>query len=206
MQMLRTVRRSPREVAEVLSALRRSKRLYLRLRALKPETLPGLERAARFIYLNRYCFNGLYRTNLAGRFNVPYGAEATGSLPSEIQLQRCARLLRRATLINGDFEQVLLMAEPQDFVYMDPPYARSSIRTFTEYDARAFSTADLTRLRHWMVRLDSHGVRFVVSYAEGSEADLLRKNFQFRSVEVRRNIAGFTHQRKRLNEILIWNF
>lgn len=203
---LRTVRRCPREVARKLSPLRRSKRLYLRLRALDPSTLSSAERAARFIYLNRYCFNGLYRTNLAGKFNVPFGAQATGSLPTEAQLSICARLLRRSVLVNGDFEQVLSMTVREDFVYMDPPYAQAGTRTFTEYDARAFSTKDLDRVRSWMIRLNEQGTRFVVSYAEGSEAEVLRRGFRFRSVEVRRNIAGFSNRRKRLNEVLIWNF
>jgi len=205
MATYRAVRRSPDDVALELKGLRRSKREYLRMRSLRPSHLTPPERAARFIYLNRFCFNGLYRTNRKGEFNVPYGASGTGRLPDAETLRACSRALRRVTLLTGDFEAALRHAHPGDFVYMDPPYAVNTRRIFNEYDRASFSSEDVVRVRRCMERLKRKGVSFVVSYAESPEADMLRKGFNFETVRVRRNIAGFTSERKYSKEILIWN-
>lgn len=110
-------------VIKRLSNMRPNRRTYIRLRSFAPDDLGRAARAARFIYLNRYCFNGLYRTNQRGQFNVPYGGEKSGRLPSAEVLRQCSRRLKTARLIAGDFEQVLRLAVKGDFVYMDPPYA-----------------------------------------------------------------------------------
>lgn len=107
-ELIRTYRQIQADYPSVvrrLVPLRRSRKLYLSWRALEPENLASDKRAARFIYLNRYCFNGLYRTNLAGRFNVPFGAENTGSLPSPEALAACSQQLKNARLIAGDFSK-----------------------------------------------------------------------------------------------------
>ena len=83
------------DVAAGLSGLSPSKSKYYKLRQLDPANLSPAARAARFIYLNRFCFNGLYRTNLRGEFNVPYGAEKSGSLPSWELLTECSRRLKK---------------------------------------------------------------------------------------------------------------
>jgi DNA adenine methylase len=175
------------------------------MRSLRPSALTQPERAARFIYLNRFCFNGLYRTNQQGEFNVPYGASKTGKLPSFATLSAYSQTLRRVTLLAGDFEVALRHARRGDFVYMDPPYAVNTRRVFNEYDSSGFSSKDVKRVRRVMERLARKGVSFVVSYADSPEAAMLRQGFAFKCVSVRRNIAGFTSQRKYSREILIWN-
>lgn len=107
---------------------------YLKIRQVDPESLDPALRAARFIYLNRFCFNGLYRTNRAGTFNVPYGGEKSGSLPTIDMLTKCSALLRNADLIAGDYETTLNQCGRGDFIYMDPPYRVDARRTFNEYD------------------------------------------------------------------------
>lgn len=204
-KVYRAVRRSPEAVGSLLHDLRRSKREYLRLRSLRPGCMTSSERAARFIYLNRFCFNGLYRTNRKGEFNVPYGASGTGRLPDTDMLRACSRALRRTTLIAADFEEVLRQVRRGDFVYMDPPYAVNSRRVFNEYHHRSFSFEDVSRIRRVMERLDRKKVSFLVSYAESAEGKMLSKGFAFEMVTVRRNIAGFTNDRKYSREILIWN-
>jgi DNA adenine methylase len=201
----RAVRKTPQEVSAELKGRRRSKREFLRMRSVDPRTLRPAARAARFIYLNRFCFNGLYRTNQRGVFNVPFGASHTGRLPSPDALLACSRALRRVKLITGDFEKVVRQAKPGDFVYMDPPYAVDTRRVFNEYHRKSFSSTDVNRVRRAMDRLNRRGVRFVVSYADSPEADVLRQGFASTVVSVRRNIAGFTSRRKKSNEVLIWN-
>jgi DNA adenine methylase len=196
-------------IAAVLKELKKlprwNKDEYIRLRSLDPTMLSPDVRAARFIYLNRFCFNGIYRTNLKGQFNVPYSGDRCGDVPQDEVFENCAKRLRRARFINKDFEHVLKHAEKGDLVYMDPPYAVRARRMFREYDPSTFTPEDITRLRGWMEKLNAAGINFVVSYAESDEADILKKNFSYETVAVRRNIAGFAAHRAMTNELLISN-
>jgi DNA adenine methylase len=178
---------------------------YKRLRGIDISTMTPSARAARFIYLNRYCFNGIYRTNLLGQFNVPYSGVRCGNLPADGAFEKCARRLRVARLVNGDFEKVLKHAKRGDLVYMDPPFAVRARRVFREYDPKTFTSEDISRLRGWMERLDAAKINFVVSYAESDEADVLKKNFSHETVAVHRHIAGFASHRAMTNELLISN-
>ncbi len=186
-----------------LAKLEKGRENYLRLRNLDARELSQSQKAARFIYLNRFCFNGLYRTNQKGLFNVPYGGERSGELPSESVLRACSRMLKNAVLVGGGFEKTLAKVEPGDFVYLDPPFSVEAKRVFKEYNAAAFGDEDLVRLRRWLEKLANDNIQFLVSYAESDEADFLRKGFHSRVISVRRNIAGFTASRLRSNEILI---
>jgi DNA adenine methylase len=205
MATYQTVKTRPRSVALALHALRRGPEEYYRLRGMDPSTLTPVVRAARFIFLNRFCFNGLYRTNRRGQFNVPYGSTGTSEVPDEARLREVSKGLRHARLVAGDFSQALEMCRPGDFVYMDPPFAVARRRVFSEYDASEFGSDDIVRLRQWMLRLASHGIAFVVSYAESEEADFLGRGFRTRPVTVRRNIAGFATSRCLSREYLILN-
>jgi DNA adenine methylase len=201
----RTVKSRPHDVVVALQSLARGPEQYYRLRAMDATGTAASVRAARFIYLNRFCFNGLYRTNKRGQFNVPYGGSGTGQLPNEARLAEVSQALASASLVSGDFSKVLGMCRPGDFVYMDPPFRVAKDRVFNEYDASAFGSDDIVRLREWMLRLESAAVRFVVSYAACEEADYLRHGFWTRVVNVRRNIAGFTGARALSREVLISN-
>jgi DNA adenine methylase len=196
-------------ISAVLDELKKlkpeSKREYKRLRSVDITTLTSPARAARFIYLNRYCFNGIYRTNLHGQFNVPYSGDRCGNVPKDEAFRKCSSRLRYARFVNGDFENVLKQATAGDLVYIDPPYAVRARRIFREYDPSTFTYKDIGRLRKWMEVLDSSKVDFVVSYAESDEADLLRKGFAHKVVSVRRHIAGFAAHRALSNEVLITN-
>ena len=182
-----------------------NKREYYRLRSLDPRTLGPEERAARFIYLNRFCFNGIYRTNLRGDFNVPYSGDGCGAIPPDEVFTKCSRSLRSVKFVKGDFEKVLAQARPGDLVYMDPPYAVSARRVFREYDPSTFTLTDLVRLRSWMEKFDKDGIEFVVSYADCAESKILKRGFTWTRLSVRRNIAGFAAHRKLSNEVLISN-
>jgi len=196
-------------IAAVLKELKRlspaDKEEYRRLRAIDISALAPPARAARFIYLNRFCFNGIYRTNLLGQFNVPYSGDRCGNLPKDEVLRKCSRRLRRARFMNGDFEKVLKHAMRGDLVYMDPPFAVRARRVFREYDPSTFTPEDIVRLRSWMERLDAARINFVVSYAESDEGDVLCKGFSCETVSVRRHIAGFAAHRAMTNELLISN-
>ncbi|HTR25013.1 MAG TPA: Dam family site-specific DNA-(adenine-N6)-methyltransferase [Terriglobales bacterium] len=199
----RTVRNDADGVYRVLSTFRNSVPQYKRIRSLSPSDLSLVEQAARFIYLNRFCFNGLYRTNLNGEFNVPYGGGKSGNLPSLEHLRSCAQVLKRARLVGGSFEKTLRLVRTGDFVYMDPPFSVAARRVFKEYNAAVFTDEDVRTLRLWMEKLASAGISFLVSYAESDEAEYLARNFCRMPVSVKRHIAGGFSKRVRCDEILI---
>jgi DNA adenine methylase len=197
--------RLPAVLAELQKLRPADKNEYLRLRSADLATLTRPAQAARFIYLNRFCFNGIYRTNLRGQFNVPFSGVQCGSIPKDDLLRKCRSQLRTARFVNADFESVLKEAKKGDLVYMDPPFAVQARRVFREYDPSTFTLRDIGRLRGWMARLNGARINFVVSYAESDEADLLRKGFAYQTVSVRRNIAGFAGHRVQTHEVLISN-
>jgi DNA adenine methylase len=161
--------------------------------------------AARFIYLNRFCFNGLYRTNAAGDFNVPFAPSGTGKLPSLSHLQGCAEVLKRTQLRCGDFVGTMELVQEGDFVYLDPPYAVSTRRVFREYSRAAFAQPDLVRLCRHLRRIDSMGARFLVSYADCTEARVAFRRWHIKRVRTRRNIAGFAIHRRFAFELIVTN-
>lgn len=199
----RAVRDSWRKVQKELKKLPVSSDAYYNLRGMNIEGTDAAFRAARFIYLNRNCFNGLYRTNKNGEFNVPFGG--AGVLPDAMVFREVSRRLKRVKLIYGDFEKTISQAQPGDFVYMDPPYSVENKRVFIDYDPAKFSLDDIHRLRKCMEVLDKKGIKFLVSYLDSPEANFLKKGFTSKKIEVRRSIAGFATSRKKASEIMITN-
>ena len=200
-----TVRDHSSDVAAELAQIAFNKDTYYGLRQMRPETMPATAAAARFIYLNRFCFNGLYRTNAAGDFNVPFAPRGSGRLPLLSHLVGCAELLSRAKLHCGDFEETLELVQAGDFVYLDPPFAVSKRRVFREYSPTSFAQHDLIRLCRHLHRIDSIGARFLVSYADCAEARDAFRRWHFRRVRTRRNIAGFAVHRRFAFELIVTN-
>lgn len=193
------------EVARELGNFKRGKRRYYQLRKLDTKTLTPAQRAARFIYLNRFCFNGLYRTNTKGLFNVPYGGDRAGKIPSNDVLASCAKALKKVRLVSGDFAKTVEHVKPGDFVYMDPPFHVEDRRVFKEYNGSLFLKSDLARLKECMDRLDKKKIDFVVSYAKCKEAEILKKGYTAKTVIVKRSIAGFAEKRRNSKELIITN-
>jgi DNA adenine methylase len=113
--------------------------------------------------------------------------------------------LKRANLVNGDFEKVLGLAQRGDFVFLDPPYVVSSRRIFAEYGSQTFSHNDLGRLKTALARLDKKGVTFMITYADSPEARKLLVEWRPRRIRARRNIAGFVGSRRFSYELLATN-
>lgn len=202
----RLVRERPAQLARRLKRLPLGEEAYYRIRATNPRNLKPLNRAARFLYLNRFCFNGLYRTNSKGEFNVPYGGRKTGSLPGEDELAQCASLLENAVLHTGDFQHIVEEeVQDGDFVYLDPPYSISGTRVFREYGPSAFGPDDLDRLLQTLSCIDRAHGRFVLSYARSKDIINSMTNWKVYRVEARRNIAGFTGSRRTAEEIIATN-
>lgn len=201
----RTIQLCPQDVFAELATLDRTEEAYYRARAVDPASLEPVPRAARFVFLNRLCFNGLYRTNMAGKFNVPYGGLKSGRLPDLPAFMEASAALCRTDLVAGDFSLALRRAREGDFVYLDPPYRTTTKRTFREYDAADFSPGDLDRIRRWLRRLDQRGATFLLSYLNSEEGSALARGYYSTVLRVRRNISGFVGSRGQTNEVLISN-
>jgi DNA adenine methylase len=164
-------------------------------------------RAARFIYLNKLCFNGLYRENLAGEFNVPFGRHPKNHVVcDESQLRDASEALRGATLRTCDFEVAVEGAGAGDLVYFDPPYITGHRNNgFVEYNADVFSWDDQTRLARVAGELIDRGARVGVSNAmHASITRLYRRHASLTRVEIPRwsTMAGSPTKRFRTKEVL----
>jgi DNA adenine methylase len=198
------------DVRGVIDAL--SKHVYERdhfhaVRALDPATLPPAERAARTIYLNRTCFNGLYRVNARGKFNVPFGRYTNPRLVDAPNLRACARALRRVRLDCSSFTGVLARVRRGDFVYLDPPYnPTSKTASFTGYSAGGFGPDKQRELARVYAELDRRGILVMLS---NSDTPLVRELYGgLRIVEVRavRAINSKGTRRGAVTELVILNY
>ena len=195
----------PEKIAECLRRYPLTKEQYYSLRSINPNTISDVELAARFIFLNRFCFNGIYRTNRAGHFNVPFATPKYAPTIDIDGIISLSEILRRATLVNADFEMVLAQTERGDFVYLDPPYAVRKRRIFAEYHPDSFSERDIDRLREALRQMDKRGVRFLLSYADSREGRLLAQDWNWRRIRTKRNVAGFVAHRRSAYELLASN-
>ena len=131
------VKKHPRLLARKLAELAPTKRTYYRVRDTLDPGNSDIDRATRFLFLNAHCFNGVYRTNRQGKFNVPMGTKTAG-VPSERHLARCSIALRQTKVVCQDYTDTLRQCSPDDFVYLDPPYPKPDSRNRGEYGMGAF--------------------------------------------------------------------
>lgn len=175
------------------------------VKALEPQGAAAA--AARFIYLNHTCWNGLYRVNARGEFNVPYGRPKSQRVVDAENLRDCARALDRQTLlVAGDFATVAAGAGPGDLVYFDPPYVTGHNNNgFVDYNEILFSWSDQLRLARLAKDLDSRGVHVVISNANHDAVLALFESFEVIRVARHSTIAGSTAARQPTSEVLIFN-
>jgi DNA adenine methylase len=204
MTTYRAVARHPRAISNCLRAFPTAEEFYYELRDQDPLEFDVIRRAARFIYLNRFSFNGVYRTNRQGEFNVPRGSK-TGQLPTFEELKICAVALRSARCIADDFEAIIDKARAKDFVYLDPPYSLATDRDRGEYGYGGFSSGDLSRLRQALLQLDARGATFVLSYRCTKAVREMFGQWHQKTLTVRRHVAGFARDRRNVREMLISN-
>ena len=166
-----------------------------------------IERAARFLFLNRTCYNGLYRVNRRGEFNVPFGRYRNPNICPAANLRAASSALQGVRLLAGDFTRVLEAAAPGDFVYLDPPYdPLSDTASFTGYTVEDFRVADQRRLADLFRELDRRGCRVMLS---NSSTGLIRELYAgYRQVEVQaaRVISSKADSRGAIPELLVMNY
>ncbi|MBX9824644.1 MAG: Dam family site-specific DNA-(adenine-N6)-methyltransferase [Xanthobacteraceae bacterium] len=203
-ELFEVVRDAPDRLHRRLTRIRRDLDTYNRWRRMSPSAMDRETRALRFLYLNRNCFNGIYRTNTNGQFNVPMGRKQ-GTYIQRDELARCSAMLKNVTLVSGDFTDTLAHVKPGNFVYLDPPYAVNSRRIFRQYGKKVFDTSDIKRFSEALVGIDKSKADFLVSYADCREARALASHWNSVRFPVRRNIAGFAGARRNAYEWLITN-
>lgn len=203
-ETFRQVKAHPRKLARALKSLPDTAETYDGLRQLVSADLSAFDRATRFIYLNRYCFNGVYRTDRFGKFNVPRG-ERQGSVPSEAALYRCSVALRNAVLASDDFEGVCRQARRGDFFYLDPPYSRAARPHYGLYGPDAFMRKDEPRLERALATIDRKGARFILSYSSPTGEGWLDERWHRIDVSVRRQVAASVDARRAATESLYSN-
>lgn len=188
-----------------LCCLPQTKDEYLSQRSKRIELLNEKERAIRFLYLNRFCFNGVYRTNKSGLFNVPYG-NRTGDFPSEDTFLAAQHHLTRADICVADYKETLSRVKKNDFVYLDPPYSKNG-RFTGEYGVGSFNENDIVELFTRLKNVDTIGARFLLSYrADDAIRQIIPNNYSITEVEVYRHIAGFKTKWMNAKEILVKNY
>jgi DNA adenine methylase len=218
-QLILTYRAIKENVEELLVVLedykaRNSKEFFLKIRNTDREAdifnnLTTVEKAARLIYLNKTCFNGLYRVNSRGFFNVPYGRYKNPAIYEEAVLRRISCYLKtnEIDILNTDFENACLDADKNSFIYFDPPY-HGGKTGFTGYQAQGFGEAEQERLRNVMVTMTKRGVKCLLSSSDTAYIRGLYNYdfFDIISVQAKRPINSNAADRGYVNEVLIKNW
>ena len=185
---------------------------YYEVRALDRtpdfDKMSNLERAARIIYLNKTCYNGLYRVNSLGQFNSPYGKYKNPNIVNEVVLRAISKYLNRneISIRSGDYKDVLNDIEKNSFVYLDPPYMPiSSSSSFTGYTEGGFGYDKQVELKEECDKLNSKGVHFLQSNSDCEEIRELYKDYRIKVVKAKRAINSDAKKRGQINEVLIYN-
>jgi len=165
------------------------------------------ERAALLIYLNKHGYNGLWRMNKKGMFNVPFGHHAKLSLPSVLSVMAFSRMLENVTIMNVDFGKAVRSARKGDFVYFDPPYQPiSKTARFTDYNPKGFTFTDQIRLSRVFRNLTKKGVRVMLSNSKTEEIEELYEDFTIHTTSAKRFINCDGNRRTGTEEIIVTNY
>jgi DNA adenine methylase len=191
-------------VIRALGKFKYDKEVYYAVRAMNPRRMTPSRRAARTIFLNRTGFNGLYRVNSRGGFNVPFGRYENPLICDAENLRACAAVLAGHTLAVRPFEAVLDDARAGDFVYFDPPYLPvSRTADFTAYAVGGFGLTHHERLASVVRELIAHDVRVLLSNADVPEARRLYRGLDLRTVAASRRVSATNVGRGGVTEVLV---
>ena len=166
-----------------------------------------VEKAARIIYLNKTCYNGLYRVNSAGQFNSPYGKYKNPNIVNEALIRGMSKYLQsnKITIRQGDYKDVLKGLRRGAFVYLDPPYMPiSSSSSFTGYTENGFSYEQQVMLKEECDKLREKGIAFLQSNSDCEEIQELYKGYKVKTVQAKRSINSKGDKRGEINEVLIY--
>lgn len=194
------VKNHPEEVITALGELKNTETEYYKIRAKVPTN--KIERAARLIYLMELSFNGIYRVNSDGGFNVPYGKKTRKKFDFE-KIRNVSKALTNVTLVHGGFERTVANAQAGDLIYFDPPYTVAHGNNgFVQYNERIFSWAGQERLAKLADELFQHGCKVIVSNAEHASIKVIYSTFDTYKVTRHSGIGGPVGTRKYISEFV----
>ena len=207
------IKNSPKELIKNLQKYKdkHSKEFYYQIRELDRsknyKSLSDIEKATRFIYLNKTCFNGLYRVNKKGYFNTPMGSYKNPNIADIETILNASEALQNATILYQPFDEVLNQAKKDDLVYFDPPYyPLNATSNFTSYDSNCFLEEEQFRLFETFDKLAQQGVKVVESNSDTKFIKELYKNYDIQIVNANRFINSKSSGRGKINEVLIRSF
>lgn len=173
----------------------------------------NLEKAALFIFLNKTCFNGLYRVNKKGEFNVPFNNAKNPLICDEENLKACSELLKNVKIITGDYSRVKNFIDSETFVYLDPPYRPlTQTSAFTSYSENQFSDKEQIELGKFITEISNKGAKVLASNSDPKNTnkeddffDNLYSNFEIERISASRMINSNAKKRGAISELLISN-
>jgi DNA adenine methylase len=189
-----------------------SKEYYLKMRAKNPEKLSDVQVATRFIFLNRTGFNGMYRVNSKGGFNVPFGKYENPLICDEENLRKVSKALQNVEIKHQDYKQVLKKAKKGDFIYFDPPYHPvSKTAAFTSYTSQGFGEKEQIELRDTFLELHKKGCFVMLSNSDAPfinkiYSDIKEYGVKISKVEAGRAINSKASGRGKIKEVLVTNY
>lgn len=200
----RAVRDSVEDVVEALQPYRYDRELYYATRAQDPKAMSDAARAARLLFLNRTCYNGLWRVNSKGQFNVPFGRHTNPTILDAEHLREASKLLAGVEILLADFSEATAGVTRRDFIYFDPPYVPvSKTADFTAYSAEKFGPDEQQRLSAELRALKTRGVRALLSNADTKETRRLYDGLPMRTVQMRRHINRDPMKRGDAAELIV---
>ena len=171
------------------------------------KNLTNIEKAGRFIYLNKTCYNGLYRTNSKGQFNAPYGFYKNPNIIDKQNLKICSELLKETEIGLSDFSNIENKIKTRDFVYFDPPYIPiNKTSSFTKYYKDDFNTGSQIKLKELCDRLNKKNIYFMLSNSYNETALNLYKEYNIKKINAIRAINCKADKRGTINELIITNY
>jgi DNA adenine methylase len=204
------IKNNVEELIKELKKHKHDKELFLEIRARKIDDLSDIDIASRFIYLNRTCFNGMYRVNSKGGFNVPFGKYTNPLICDENNLRKASKSLKNVEIKKQDYKEVLKKAKKGDFVYFDPPYYPvSKTASFTSYTSESFLDKEQIELRDTFVELHKRGCFVMLSNSDTPFINKIYsepKGFRITKVQAGRTINSDAYKRGKITEVLITNY
>jgi DNA adenine methylase len=188
-----------------------SKEYYYRIRNVDRietyESWSAVQKASRLIYLNKTCFNGLYRVNSKGHFNTPMGKYKNPKIIDNRNLRACSRALQKAQILTGSFLDIEDKIAKNDFVYFDPPYAPlNATSNFTTYTQEGFDATMQLNLLALCDRLNAKGIRFMVSNSNAPLILDLYQNYKIEFIYAARAINSKGDRRGKIPEVIVTNY
>jgi DNA adenine methylase len=188
-----------------------SKEFFLEMREKNPNEMTDLKVAARFIYLNRTCFNGLYRVNSKGKFNTPFGKYDNPLICDAENLRKISKTLQKTKILHQSYKKVLDMAKKGDFVYFDPPYYPvNATSSFTSYTKEGFFAKEQEELRDIYFKLHKRGCFVMLSNSDTPLINKLYsgldKKIKVNKVDAGRAINANSKKRGKIKEVLVINY